>query len=192
MPLERKKRRPTGRFNSPPCRCHFRSAVVSKSQCRRCKRLAIDNDFARHPKKPFQQLTNNISPLNATVQDIYDAGGKQNNPPIIIVQDIHMNAEAQTNISATLQALLFNDTSDWALSALRARSSVLILRRSEHFPDSKIRDRVAKAFLDDARLAAAVVCRHQLTAIEPPAFIGITTTNRVTGPTCKPIWIRVR
>src|SRR5258706_10112335 len=53
----------------------------------------------------FKPVLNSISLLNASVQEIYNSK-MTDVPPLLLIQDIHLNFEAQTNIAAVLQELI--------------------------------------------------------------------------------------
>jgi hypothetical protein len=55
--------------------------------------------------KPLQNLLTAIPQIYGTIQEVFDAGS-QAGAPVVLIQDIHLNTEAQNNIAAILQELI--------------------------------------------------------------------------------------
>src|SRR5262245_46114710 len=58
-----------------------------------------------HMSSELRDVVSAIPSDRATVQDVYDSGNKTA-APVVLVQDVHLNAEAQANIAGVLQNLI--------------------------------------------------------------------------------------
>ncbi len=113
-------------------------------------------------------------PLNSgTVKDLYlSEGGADNNPLVILIQDVHLNQEAQRNIANILLAL--NDQA----SALHSQQPMLVgvegafgpfdFARFRAFEDKGLIKAVADFFLKENKFAA-------------PSYVGITAATPATS-----------
>src|SRR5262249_942472 len=72
---------------------------------------SVKKSTLKFPKK-FQSLIDAIPLLYGSVQDVYDSqaspkiGYAGASSAVVLIQDVHLNAEAQTNIAAILQELI--------------------------------------------------------------------------------------
>src|ERR1044071_5584801 len=109
------------------------------------------------PKK-IQALLDSI-PLNlASIQDVYFSG-KENTVPVVLIQDVHLNPEAQNNIAGILQQLI--DQKQIGLVGVEGSFSRFDFSRFRAFSDKQITKEVSQDFLNKKLLAA-------------PSFVGIT------------------
>ncbi len=117
----------------------------------------------------LRSLAPTIAAANATVQEIHDDSGSRQTP-VIIVQDIHMNAEAQTNIAAVLDNLM--QTHQISAVYVEGAFDRFNFAPFRSFPDAKIRREVAASYLAAAKLAAPSYAGIT-SRIEPPLFRGV-------------------
>jgi hypothetical protein len=61
--------------------------------------------WSAHLSPPLKDVVNAIPATYGNIQDIFD-GGSREHSPVILVQDVHLNTEAQTNIASLLQDLI--------------------------------------------------------------------------------------
>ncbi|MCB4757234.1 MAG: hypothetical protein LHV69_09465 [Elusimicrobia bacterium] len=123
----------------------------------------------RHIPEKLRGLINSVPFGFARLQEVYDSGHPEN-PALVIIQDVHLNSEAQGNISKILQGLIDQRKVD--LVAVEGAFEPFDFSRFRIFPDKKIVGEVAKAFLDKNLLAAPSYVG--LTSTEnPPPFIGV-------------------
>ncbi|MBV9079844.1 MAG: hypothetical protein JO102_01855, partial [Elusimicrobia bacterium] len=95
---------------------------------------------------------------NATVQESFS--GHAPAPPVLILQDVHLNNEAQTNLAATLQALFATGRIEKV--GVEGAFARFDFSKMRSWPDRKLREAVAHAFLEKNLLAA-------------PSYVGLTS-----------------
>ncbi|MFN0117836.1 MAG: hypothetical protein ACKVQC_06040, partial [Elusimicrobiota bacterium] len=100
-----------------------------------------------------------ISFANATIQDTYDSGNNKN-PPIVIIQDIHLNHEAQNNIAATIQSLI--DEKQIGAVGVEGAFNTFNFAPFRSYEDKKKVKEITEAFVNKNLLAA-------------PSYVGITS-----------------
>ena len=109
----------------------------------------------------LKSLVDGLPLAHCTIQDAFFARNSQQ-APVLLLQDVHLQAEAQANIAAALQELI--DQHRVGLVGVEGAFGPFDFRRLRAFPDKKaIRD-VATSFLEENKLAA-------------PSFVGITSPN---------------
>jgi hypothetical protein len=118
--------------------------------------------------KDFQDLINAVPQANATIQDVYYVPNAQQ--PVVLIQDVHLNPEAQTNIAFTLQGLI--DQKQIGLVAIEGAFGPLPLEPFRTFPDKSITKSVAQSFLDNALLGAPSYVGIT-SVVEPPLIVGV-------------------
>jgi hypothetical protein len=109
-------------------------------------------------------------PLSAvTVQDVW-APIRSAGAPVLLIQDIHLNSEAQKNISVLLQALLAQNNA--GAVAIEGAFGPLPIKPFRDFPDKTIVNTVARSLLEHGMLAAPTFVA-MTSADEPPPFVGV-------------------
>ena len=108
----------------------------------------------KHPLPLLQTI-----PQSATrIVDVYQ-GKESKIPPLLIIQDVHMNTEAQTNIASLLIQLLLKD--QIGLIGVEGAFGAYNFKDFWEYPNRERIKRVSKAFFDKKKIAA-------------PSFVGLT------------------
>jgi hypothetical protein len=102
----------------------------------------------------------------ATVQDVFESDGAA--APLVLFQDIHLNAEAQTNLARALARL--SEGAGLDVVGVEGAFRPFGFERLRAFPIAAIRP-VADLFLRDGYLGAASYAG--LTIVHPPRFVGV-------------------
>ncbi len=124
--------------------------------------------FAGVTNSRLRILAETIPQTHATIQEIQDSGDDKQ-PPVVLVQDVHMNNEAQTNIAAVLQALINkHQVNAIGVEGAFADFDVNVFREIK---DQKAVRAAAQEFFDKNKLAAPSYVG--LFAEQAPRFIGI-------------------
>jgi hypothetical protein len=116
----------------------------------------------------LQNLLSSISPSDATIQDVHDAG--TSDTPVVLVQDVHLNTEAQKNIAELLQGLI--DRDQVGLVGVEGAFVPFDFSRLRAFPDTEINKEVLDAFVGKNLLSAPSYV-GVMSEKTPPPFIGI-------------------
>ncbi len=116
----------------------------------------------------LQNLLSVLSLTPTTVQSVHV--GKNTDAPVLLIQDVHMNAEAQSNIAEALQALI--DQKGIGLIGLEGAFRPLNLRPFRLFDDRVIKCIVGRSMLDHRMLGAPSYV-GLVSETEPPAFVGV-------------------
>jgi len=95
-----------------------------------------------------------ILPVHASVRDVVRPTGKPSGEVVILAQDVHVNAEAQTNLSALLRHLASTNSS--LLLALEGAFAPLPLDRAQSFGDQPALRVAADYLLRENRISGAV------------------------------------
>lgn len=117
----------------------------------------------------FKPLIENISSPHATVRDVYVAP-RSDHPPIVLLQDVHLNAEAQNNIAAVLNELLQNR--QISLVGVEGAFGPFDFAEFRSFSDKRILEEVSRAFLNENYMGAPSYVGIN-SPIFPPAFTGV-------------------
>ena len=117
--------------------------------------------------KPLRDLLDSIPLAAGNIQDIYEGGA---NPPVVLVQDIHLNSEAQMNIATIVQQLI--DQKQVNLVGVEGAFEPFDFARFRAFSDKRITKQVTQAFLDKNLLAAPSYVGIT-SVVEPPPFLGV-------------------
>jgi hypothetical protein len=126
------------------------------------------NKNQRLPRK-FQALVDAISLSYGSVQDLYKSPLEEI-PPVVLIQDVHLNNEAQNNIAQLLQGLI--DQKQIGLVGVEGAFVPFDFAPFRAFPDKKITHDVTQAFVDKNLLAAPSFVGIT-SATEPPPFMGV-------------------
>ncbi|MCG3206194.1 MAG: hypothetical protein KCHDKBKB_02925 [Elusimicrobia bacterium] len=118
---------------------------------------------------PLRNLAEALPLAYATLQDVHNSGEDQV-PPVVLLQDVHMNTEAQTNIARVLQELI--NRKSVGLVAVEGAFEKFDFKPFREFPDKKIAHEVTQIFLDKNVLAAPSYVGIR-SAQEPPLFLGV-------------------
>jgi len=125
----------------------------------------------------LKPIAESISLANANLQDVYESGDEKH-APVVILQDVHMNSEAQSNLAATLQSLIdspFTKASgDGAIGLVGVEGAFgpFDFAPFRAFQDKgKVRE-VTESFLNKNLLAAPSYVGINSVA-EPPPFMGV-------------------
>lgn len=112
----------------------------------------------RHLSSPLKSIAEAISLSNGTVQDVFD--GSVETSPVILLQDIHMNTEAQSNLAEILQSLINQNQ----ISSVGVEGAFGQFDFSEfrEFQNKESINRVAQTFLKNNWISA-------------PSFVGVTS-----------------
>ncbi len=124
--------------------------------------------FARLPVR-FQNLIRAVPLRRVTIQDVHDSGDRTQ-PLIALIQDVHMNAEAQSNIAATLQS--FIDEKQVGVVGVEGAFEKFDFSPFRNFKEKDVVKNVADSFLNNSLLAASSYVGIT-SAVEPPLFVGI-------------------
>ncbi|MCB4757196.1 MAG: hypothetical protein LHV69_09265, partial [Elusimicrobia bacterium] len=119
--------------------------------------------------KKFQNLVESIPLIYGNIQDVYDAGNDAQ-PAVVLLQDIHMNPEAQTNIASLLQELI--DQKQVGLVGVEGAFTSFDFAPFRAFTDKQITKDVTQSFLDNNLLAAPSYVGIT-SLVEPPPFVGV-------------------
>ncbi len=119
--------------------------------------------------KQFSALLDSIPLSDASVQSMFYSG-KTADAPVLLIQDVHLNVEAQTNIARLLQSMI--DERKIGLVAIEGAFESLPLKALRDFPDKSIIANVAKSFLEHSKLGAPSYVGIT-SPTEPPAIIGV-------------------
>ena len=143
---------------------------------------SIKSALPSYPKwsgsKPNQHLK--ISPRLKTlldavplgygsIQDIYDSG-KSDEAPLVLLQDVHLNLEAQTNLGQILQELI--NQKQVGLVGVEGAFTPFDFKSFRAFPNKQITKEVTEAFLKKNILAAPSYVGIT-SPVDPPDFLGI-------------------
>ncbi len=113
----------------------------------------------------FQSLIDSIPLLYGSIQDVYDAGDKKS-APVILIQDVHLNTEAQTNIAALLQELI--NQKQIVLVGVEGAFNAF-----DFAPFRKLSDKTKAADFLNKNLMAAPSYVGITSPVEPPPFVGV-------------------
>lgn len=117
----------------------------------------------------LQELLDSIPLVYGTIQDVYNSGNEKISP-VVLIQDVHLNSEAQNNIASVLQELI--NQKQVGLVGVEGAFSPFDFKRFRAFSDKHITKEVSKAFLNKNLLAAPSFVGIT-SPIEPPRFIGV-------------------
>ena len=112
--------------------------------------------------KQFSTLLDSIPLSDASVQSMFYSE-QTSDAPVLLIQDVHLNAEAQTHIARLLQSLIDGRKIGWV--AIEGAFEPLPLKALRDFPDKSIIANVAKSFLEHSKLGA-------------PSYVGITSPTQ--------------
>ncbi|MBV9080181.1 MAG: hypothetical protein JO102_03565, partial [Elusimicrobia bacterium] len=116
----------------------------------------------------LRSILTSIPASAAVIQEVN--AGDPSRSPVVIIQDVHLNAEAQANIAATLKSLVDGR----AVSAVGVEGAfgAFDFNQIHAFSDARLTEIAARAFLDESLLSGAsfagVVARDAKTK-----FIGV-------------------
>ncbi len=111
-------------------------------------------------QNPLGRLIAALPTTHGTIQQIYDPGSAAS--PIAIIQDVHMNIEAQSNIATVLQRLI--DRRQVASVGVEGAFTVFDFSSFRQLADQAVVRKQTQKYFDENRLAA-------------PSFVGITSAN---------------
>ncbi|MCG3205383.1 MAG: hypothetical protein KCHDKBKB_02103 [Elusimicrobia bacterium] len=120
--------------------------------------------------RSFQSLIHSIPLVYGTIQEAHESTEDEKNPPVVLVQDVHLNSEAQSNIAALLQELI--DQGQVGLVGVEGAFEKFDFAPFRAFADKKLTQQVAQAFMDKNLLAAPSFV-GVTSLVEPPLFWGI-------------------
>ncbi len=129
---------------------------------------AREKTIAHLPAR-FQNLIRALPLSRVNLQEIHDSGNS-GGPILAVIQDVHMNIEAQINIAAALQALI--DQKQIDLVGAEGAFSKFDFSRFRAFREKSVVKFVAESFLNNSILAAPSYVGIT-SAAEPPAFVGV-------------------
>lgn len=119
------------------------------------------------PVSNLDRLVHRVSGQFGTINDIHDAGA---GPAVLLLQDVHLNPEAQRNIGKIIRGLI--QSRDIAGVGLEGVFDGLDFSRLRSFPDRDIVHRVAAEYLNKSLLAAPSFAGITSEG-DPPPFFGI-------------------
>ena len=117
----------------------------------------------------MNDLINAVPLTAARIQDVYDSG-ERHQPVVTVIQDIHLNPEAQTNIASLLQNLI--QQKKVGMVGVEGAFTPFDFARLRSFPDPKKTKEVLNAFTQKNLLAAPSYV-GVTSDVEPPLFMGI-------------------
>ncbi|MCB4756286.1 MAG: hypothetical protein LHV69_04525, partial [Elusimicrobia bacterium] len=118
---------------------------------------------------PMQSLLFTVPAAYASVKEIHESKNSLVSP-ILLIQDVHLNAEAQFNISHVLQALI--DGKKAGVVGVEGAMGPFDFSRFRSLPDKKILRRVAEAFVQNNLMGAPSLVGITSPS-QPPAFVGV-------------------
>lgn len=104
-----------------------------------------------------------IPVANGTIQELFYSGDAHQ-PIVTLIQDVHMNVEAQRHIAAVLRALI--DARQTAFIGVEGAFGPFDFSFFQKFPEPRITAQTAEQFLNEARLAA-------------PSYVGLTAQQKI-------------
>jgi len=119
--------------------------------------------------KRFQTLIDSIPLGKASIREVYDSK-EEKNPPVVLIQDVHLNTEAQSNIAAVLQSLI--DQQQVGLVGVEGAFEPFDFKPFRTLPDKKIVHNVTSSFFNKNLLAAPSYVGIT-SPTEPPLFVGV-------------------
>lgn len=117
----------------------------------------------------LQPLIDSIPLIYSSIQDVNDSGDDEKSP-VVLVQDVHLNDEAQLNIASVLQELI--DQKKIALVGVEGTVGAFDFTALRAAAGEEIRRPVAEDFLKKDMLAAPSYVGIT-SEVEPPLFFGI-------------------
>ncbi|MCG3206057.1 MAG: hypothetical protein KCHDKBKB_02783 [Elusimicrobia bacterium] len=119
--------------------------------------------------KNLQSLFKAIPPTHGTVQDIFDP--KINNQaPLVLIQDVHLNLEAQTDIASLIQGLI--DQKQLGLVGVEGAFDVFDFSPYRRYPLNGLSQAVMSDLLEK-NLMGAPSFVGITSPVNPPLFMGI-------------------
>lgn len=133
--------------------------------------LPVASDLSEKIKKPsaLQSLIRAIPKSVVTIQSVQDVSLSQK-APVLLVQDIHMNIEAQTNIATLLQNLI--DQKEVELVGVEGAFGPFEFNPFRLHSNKAIADRLTKEYFNDKRISAPSFV-GVTSKINPPMFVGV-------------------
>lgn len=119
--------------------------------------------------KKFQDLIESVPLIYGTIQEVYDSRSDRTSP-VVLIQDVHLNTEAQTNIASVLQELI--DQKQVGLVGVEGAFGAFDFRPFRKYPNKEISKEVVEDLLNKNLLAAPSFVGIT-SPTEPPEFLGI-------------------
>jgi len=119
--------------------------------------------------RPLAEALGALSLSGASVRKI-SASNPTASQTVVILQDVHLNTEAQSNIAAALKALITKRIA--GAVGVEGAFKKFDFRPFRAFPDRGITDRIARAFLHK-NLISGVSYAGITVSQDPPAFVGV-------------------
>ena len=129
---------------------------------------SLQNAFGPLPEH-LKEIIEALPLVYCRVQDVYHSG-KKDSPSVVVLQDVHLNAEAQENIAAVLQELIDQQKAD--LIGVEGAFDAFDFSPFRSIPEKEVVRKVAKAFLDHKFMAAPSYV-GLTSEMEPPLFLGV-------------------
>jgi len=117
----------------------------------------------------FSRLINSIPLIYGSIQEVYDSGARHE-PPVLLLQDVHLNSEAQSNIAGILQELI--DQKQIGVVGVEGAFGPIDFTKFRAFESKKILKEVMDLFVNKNLMAAPSYVGITSPA-EPPLFLGI-------------------
>ncbi len=124
--------------------------------------------LSRRFSKKFQDLLNAIPPSRGSIQDVYYSG-QDKTSPVVLIQDVHLNAEAQQNIATILRELINQKQTGFV--GVEGAFDAFDFKPFRCYPEN-VRRLVSESFLKKGLMAAPSFVGI-MSPTEPPPFIGI-------------------
>lgn len=129
---------------------------------------SLKRGSAKIPKN-LQGLVDSIPSTVGSVQEVYDSGNRAA-PPIVLIQDVHLNPEAQQNIALLLQQLV--EQKRVGLVGVEGAFTPFDFEPFRSISNRQVTKEVVDAFLNKGLLAAPSYVGIT-SPIDPPLFIGL-------------------
>ncbi|MFN0116930.1 MAG: hypothetical protein ACKVQC_01385, partial [Elusimicrobiota bacterium] len=120
--------------------------------------------------KPHQDALAAISLRHGSIQDIYSTSSPQPVSPVVLIQDIHLNAEAQENIASLLNGLI--EKKQAGLVGVEGAFDTFDFKPFKKFSHHPLAKEITDAFLK-AQLLAAPSYVGIINPTETSLFMGI-------------------
>ncbi|MFN0118277.1 MAG: hypothetical protein ACKVQC_08330, partial [Elusimicrobiota bacterium] len=117
----------------------------------------------------FKEFVETLPQDAVFVQDTYE-GLDYKIPPVVILQDVHLNLEAQNNIASVLQALIDHKKIEFV--GIEGAFDTFDFGPFRSLPDKKIGREITQSFFENGILSAPSYVGI-ISKAEPPLFVGV-------------------
>lgn len=116
---------------------------------------ALEQSVPKSFQTDYQEILSSLSPLHGSIRKIsFPKTSSSRGPLILHIQDVHMNQDAQRNISKTVASLLGSSKID--LIALEGATEDIPLQRFADFPNRKAVEMTADYLLRENKISGPI------------------------------------